>query len=100
MDSVIQNKYRVNEYVTLDAERGGVVDDGGVVGHAARVLAAVARRQLREHQQRELIQVLLFYLNNGAIVTAPHVYTNSNITPTKRRVPAGWLAAARRPSAT
>lgn len=28
---------------TLDAERGGVVDGGGVVGHAARVVAAVPR---------------------------------------------------------
>lgn len=48
---------------TFNAERGGVVDGGGEVGHAARVGAAVARRQLREHQQRELVQALLLYLD-------------------------------------
>lgn len=50
-------------FETFNAERGGVVNGGGVVGHAARVGAAVSRRQLREHQQRKLVQALLLYLD-------------------------------------
>lgn len=48
--------------LTFNAERGGVVDGGGVVCDATRVVAAVARRQIAEHQQRELIQALLLDL--------------------------------------
>lgn len=55
--------------LTLNAERSGVVDGGGVVGNAARVGSAVPRRQLREHQQGELVQVLLFYLYNHTFLS-------------------------------
>lgn len=58
--------------LTLDAERGGVVDGGGMVGHAARVGAAVPRRQVREHQQRELVQALLFYLQSHILSPCLH----------------------------
>lgn len=47
---------------TSDAERGGEIGAGGVIGDAASVGAAVARRQCGEHQQRELVQTLLLDL--------------------------------------